>query len=213
MKLKVQWVYMTAIVALAVVLVVAFNSDGPIAPTASEGPERTPTGIVVEDITTTTPDGQFTDGSVTGGPPCIDGDCGPRNVSTFDLFSGRLGANSAFAEPDPAASVEDVLQQGLRLAEASPVYIAFRGTVDSGSVRCEWRGITRTSEQREAAIRFWLDLSDDDPLPSPEEALGLFILELDRINAVYPATLASNFQETAKSSARPPGLQTRIEYL
>ena len=40
-----------------------------------------------------------------------------------------------------ASSVEDVLEQGLRLAGASPVHIAFRGTANAGSVRCEWRGM------------------------------------------------------------------------
>ena len=59
----------------------------------------------------------------------------------------------------PTASVEEVLEKGLRLAEASPVHLAVRGTGVSSSTRCDWRGIARTLAQREAAIRFWLGLA------------------------------------------------------
>ena len=52
--------------------------------------------------------------------------------------------------------VEDVLEQGLHLAGASPLHQAFRGTASVGSVRCEWRGVARTLAQRESAIRFRL---------------------------------------------------------
>ena len=47
------------------------------------------------------------------------------------------------------------------------------------------------------SIRFWLDLDDDDPMPSPTEAERLFISELERINAVYLATLISNSRALA----------------
>ena len=108
----------------------------------------------------------------------------------------------------PTASVEDVLKKGLALAKASPVQLAFRGTAAAGSVRCEWRGVARTPEQREAAIRFWLDLDNDDPLPSPAEAKRSLIAALDRINAVYPTTLISNFSAIARG-----GLSTGYTFL
>ena len=120
-----------------------------------------------------------------------------RRAILPDLFSGGPGSGASGGEVD-VASVEDVLARGLRLAEASPVHLAFRGTAAANSVRCEWRGVARTPEQREAAVRFWLDLDDDDPLPSPAEAEARFISELDRINAVYPATLMSNFSALAR---------------
>ena len=78
------------------------------------------------------------------------------------------------------------------------MHIAFRGTAGEGSVRCGWRGIARTLEQREAAVRFWLDLDDDDPLPSSANAERRFMAELDRINAVYPVTVKTNFRAIAR---------------
>ena len=125
-----------------------------------------------------------------------------------DLFSGGPSGGAASGGDVIASSVEDVLEQGLRLAGASPVHIAFRGTADEGSVRCEWRGIARTLGQREAAIRFWLDLDDNDPLPSPADAERRFSAELDRINAIYPATLKSNFSAIARG-----GLTTGYVFL
>ena len=77
------------------------------------------------------------------------------------------------------------------------MHIAFRGAVAEDSVRCEWRGIARTPEQRETALRFWLGLDADAPLPSPAEAERRFTAELDRMNAVYPATLKANFRSLA----------------
>ena len=114
-----------------------------------------------------------------------------------DLFSGGPGGGAASGGDVDTASVEDVLAQGLRLAGASPVHIAFRGAAAEDSVRCEWRGIARTPKQREAAMRFWLGLDADAPLPSPAEAERRFIAELDRMNAVYPATLKANFSAIA----------------
>ena len=101
-----------------------------------------------------------------------------------DLFSGGLGGGAASGGDVDAASVQEVLEQGLRLAGASPVHIAFRGTAAEDSVRCEWRGIARTPAQREEAIRFWLDLDEDDPLPSAAETERRFMAELDQTNAV-----------------------------
>ena len=115
-----------------------------------------------------------------------------------DLFSGGAKGGAASGGNADVASVEDVLERGLRLAGASPAHIAFRGSAAEGSVRCGWRGIARTSGQREAALRFWLGLDADAPLPSPAEAERRFTAELDRMNAVYPSTLKANFQSLAR---------------
>ena len=131
--------------------------------------------------------------------PCSHDNCEPRDISGLDLFSGRLGNNSAaFAEPSPAATVEEVVEKGLRLADASPVHLAIRGAAGQASTRCEWRGVARTTEQREAAIRFWLDLADSDPLPTVSEVERRFMAELDQMNPVYPGTVRSNFLAIAK---------------
>ena len=98
--------------------------------------------------------------------PCAHADCEPRDLGGLTLVSGQSsGAPYGSAE---TPSLEDVLEQGLQQSGASPVHLAVRGT--AGPVRCDWRGIARTPAQREAAIRFWLDLDDTAPLPSPAEA-------------------------------------------
>ncbi len=100
------------------------------------------------------------------------------------------------------------MQKGLRLAEASPTQLAFRGTARAGSVRCDWRGIARTLDQRERAIRSWLKLDDDAELPSAPAAERLFLDELARINPIYPATVTSNFIAMARG-----GLSTEFLFL
>ena len=78
----------------------------------------------------------------------------------------------------------------------------FEGTARSDTVRCEARGVVRTSDQREAAIRFWLELADDDPLPSAPEVERRFMAELDRINVAYPVTSQANFRALARGGCR-----------
>ena len=58
-----------------------------------------------------------------------------------DLFSRGARGGAASGGDTNAASTEDVLERGLRLAGASPVHIAFLGTAAEGSVRCEWCSI------------------------------------------------------------------------
>ena len=103
----------------------------------------------------------------------------------------------AYTEEVPS-SVEDVLEKGLRLAGASPVHLVFRGTAQEDSVRCDLRGVARTPEQREAAIRFWLDLDDDEALPSASEAERRFVEELNRSSVAYPEAAKANFKTLAR---------------
>ena len=120
----------------------------------------------------------------------------PRDVSRFQFFSGN--SDGAAYSDGGVSGVEDVLEEGLHLAGASPVHQAFRGTASIGSVRCEWRGIARTLEQREAAIRFWLELNDDEVLPSALEVEDRFMLELNRINAAFAETAQAGFRALAR---------------
>ena len=73
----------------------------------------------------------------------------------------------------PAATVEEVLERGLRLAGASPVHLVFRGTAVANSARCDWRDIARTAGQRADAIRYWLELDADDEIPHAAYLEGL----------------------------------------
>ena len=108
----------------------------------------------------------------------------------------------------PTATVEEVLEKGLRLAEASPVHLAVRGTGVSSSTRCDWRGIARTLAQREAAIRFWLGLAATDTVPSASFLEILFTVTLDTLNPEYKETAKSNFLAIARG-----GLSTEYLFL
>ena len=141
-------------------------------------------------------------------PPCSHGNCDPRDVSGLDLFVIGVSDNPAMSDPAPTASTEEVLELGLGLAGASAVHLAIRGTASEGSTRCEWRGVARTTSQREAAIRFWLDLADSDPLPTVPEVERRFMAELDGMNPVYPGTVRSNFRAIAQG-----GLATDFLFL
>ena len=101
----------------------------------------------------------------------------PRDVSGFGLLSEPGGAASDGDYKSP--SVEDVLEAGLYAAGASPTHVAFRGTTNTDSVRCDWRGSARTLEQREEEIRFWLGLDDDTPLPSVSDVEARFTFYID----------------------------------
>ena len=127
--------------------------------------------------------------------PCAGGQaaCEPRDVSGINLFGSQGGA--AASTPQETPTVEETLEKGLRLAGASPVQIALRGTAASDSIRCDWRGIARTPEQREEAIRFWLELDEDAALPSAAEVERRFLAELAPTDSFAPA-----FPETAKAN-------------
>ncbi len=115
---------------------------------------------------------------------------GSRADSATDPAGRSSGAATVVA--GDAVTVEELLQHGLYIAGASPAHLAIRGTPAAASVRCAWRGIARTAQQRENAIRFWLQISPPAPIPDVRVAEALFTLVLD--------TLAPEFRETAKAN-------------
>ena len=123
----------------------------------------------------------------------------------MDLF-GRGGEATTTTEGVP--TVEELLEKGLYLAEASPVHLAIRGTASGDTVRCEWRGIARTTSQRENAIRFWLGLSATDAIPDAAYLEVLFRVTLETIDPEYRETAISNFMAIAKG-----GLSTEYLFL
>ena len=104
--------------------------------------------------------------------------------------------------------MEEVLEEGLLLAGASPVQLAIRGTAAADSVRCEWRGIARTAAQREGAIRLWLGLDSDDTMPDVAFLKAMFTATFDVIDPDYRETAKSNFLSIARG-----GLTTEYLFL
>ena len=136
-------------------------------------------------------------------------------AQAYSLPAAEMQAATATPTPTPTptptgptATVEEVLEKGLRLAEASPVHLAVRGTGVSSSTRCDWRGIARTLAQREAAIRFWLGLAATYTIPSASFLEILFTVTLDTLNPEYKETAKSNFFAIARG-----GLSTEYLFL
>ena len=138
----------------------------------------------------------------TPAPPCVvneesDKPCEPRDVSEFGLFSDSLG------HPSVTPSVEEVLEKGLELSGASPVHLAFRGTAQSDKIRCEWRGVARTIQQREKSIRYWLGMDEDEALPSPAEVERRFIDYVNRMDPRAQAVMEANLEGLAWGGLTP----------
>ena len=111
---------------------------------------------------------------------------------------GSQRTTSAAYTTGEAATVEELLKEGLHRAGASPVHLAIRGTPAANSVRCAWRGIARTTSQREDAIRFWLRLGATEAIPSPVYLEALFGAVLDTLDPEYRETAKANFLAIAR---------------
>ena len=143
--------------------------------------------------------------------PCEeeDIDCSPRDVSGYQVYGRPYEARSAvIGERTSAPTVEEIMEKGLRLAGASPVHIVVRVSGLPNSVRCSWRGIARTPEQREDAIRLWLRLDADDAVPSASYLETLFTATIDALDTDYRETLKSNLLAVARG-----GLSTDYLFL
>ena len=132
-------------------------------------------------------------------PACSDlglsaGSCVRREVEAFKLFSTHPSHRGT-------ATVEEVMEKGLKLVGASPVHLAFRGTALEGSVRCHWRGVARTLDQREAAIRHWLGIDKRDPLPSPSKVEAQFMSHVNQMYPLLSDSMEANFKALARGGA------------
>ncbi len=96
------------------------------------------------------------------------------------------------------STVEELLEDGLYGASASPVHLAIRGTPAASSVRCGWRGIVRTASQREDAVRFWLRLDTSEAIPSVAALEILFAVVVDALDPPRPETAKANFRAIAR---------------
>ena len=130
----------------------------------------------------------------------------PAIATTADVASAgqTLGPRSARARGEAATStstaptVEEMLEDGLYGAGASPVHLAIRGTPAANSVRCAWRGMARTLDQRADAIRFWLRLGAAGTIPDQVFLERLFAVVLDTVDPDYRETAKANFLAIAR---------------
>ena len=141
--------------------------------------------------------------------PCTGGSstsCSTRNVNHFSVVGGSAGA----ASPGEGGvySLEEVLEKGLFASEASPVQVAFRGTEQEGSIRCDWRGFAMTAGQREDTIRFWLAKEDDDPLPTATQVEAEFRTHINDLASRYRDYVSAVFVPLARG-----GLSTDLVVL
>ena len=121
----------------------------------------------------------------------------PSSNATSGLGDAGTGGQAA-AAIGAAPTVEELLDEGQYLAGASPVHLAIRGTPAASSVRCAWRGVARSAKQREAAIRFWLQLGTDGAIPNTATLEALFTATLDVLNPDYRETAKANFLAIAR---------------
>lgn len=115
-------------------------------------------------------------------------------IGAILLFTPTPGVASSGVEK---GSVEDVLENGLWLAESSQVHLALRGTASGSSLSCEWRGVARAAAQRQAAARSWLGLDAAAPLPRPEHVERLFLGVLGIAEPAYPKGARASFRALA----------------
>ena len=121
--------------------------------------------------------------------------CTPRDVRGFSIVPTAGG--SAYHEGPSTPSVEDVLEFGLYQLGVSPVHLVISGTASSDAIRCLWRGNAQTASQREASIRFWLQLDDDDPLPAASEVEAEFMTHVNAMVSRYRPFEAVGFRAIA----------------
>ena len=133
--------------------------------------------------------------------------CEPRDVSQTRLFSVGPPATTAFSLR-PEHTVELVLESGLGLLGASPVHLAVRGTWRPDSVRCSWRGIARTQEQRGNAIRAWLNLDPTAAIPDTAFLEALFTATFNVLDPRFRETGKSNFLSIARG-----GISNEYQFL
>ncbi len=124
--------------------------------------------------------------------------CEPRDVSDLSLLHPRIeGAMFDYDVPD----TEDLLENGLHVAGASPTHIAFRGLARDGSVRCAWHGVARTLTQRDGAIRYWLEIAEDEELPSAPQLEATFTAYIDQMDPLIRPDMRANFLSLARGGA------------
>ena len=117
--------------------------------------------------------------------------CSTKDISAIDITGENF--TGAAHHPGDASSVEDIIEKGPFLIEASPTHIAARGTARTNSARCGWQGTAQTAAPREAEIRFWPGLDENVPLPSPDEVEALFMAYIAQMAPIYQKYVGASY--------------------
>ena len=164
-----------------------------------------PNAASVRPLEENTPD--FAGAAVDDNTSILEG-AGKADAALFHKSVVADAVGTTRGSQEGTSTVEEILESGLRLAGASPVHLVFRGTPVSDTVRCEWRGIARTMEQRKTAILYWLKLGEDEELPDRVLLEALFAVALDVVDPEYRETAKSNFMAIARG-----GLSDEYQFL
>ena len=125
-----------------------------------------------------------------GEPACAE----PRDVAAFTMFRPQIsGAMFEYETPTTA----EVLKNGLFAAGASPTHIAVQGTPVANSLRCHWNDAVMTNHQRESALRYILNIPDDEDLPSTADLLTVVSSYVTGLQAQYRDAMQANLNHLA----------------
>ena len=124
----------------------------------------------------------------------------PRDVSRIRL-SDPIVALAAYDNLTEPPTVEELLEKGAFAAETSPVHIAVLGTPDADSIRCDWRRVALTLEQREAHARFWLGIDGTVALPEPAKLEQIFLALVEGVAAPVRERVRAGLIHIARGGA------------
>ena len=139
----------------------------------------------------------------------------PRDLNLYTLRM-ELGSTYGYNHAGGKWKVETLLEKGLDAMglSPSPVHIVFRGTADVDSFRCKWEGRARTLSQRDAYIRYLLEIDEGGPLPPVAELQFLFMRYIEDADAVFREALDAYSRDLMKGglSINEPHLNCFADY-
>lgn len=128
--------------------------------------------------------------------------CSARDVSAITMFHPQVGgALFDYEIPD----TERVLELGYLGAGRSPAHIVILGTPAANSARCNWRDTVMTNGQREEALRFLLELSDDQDLPSTVNLQTTVDYYVGQMHAHYRDAMQASFNHLVNGGVMTDG--------
>ena len=116
--------------------------------------------------------------------------CASRSMSGFNVFHPRIsGAMFQYDIP----TTEELIEQGLYDAGASPTHIAIAGVPATNSLRCEWHGTVMTNSQRETTIRALFEIDANTALPPSADLQKVFDALATQMAPQYRDAMQANF--------------------